>query len=249
MKKRLVFAWLTAGIALFCIHYGPGQEWLSGDRAATLAAQAKKLEESGRWEEARANYEAAVAALPEEGCERQRTVLQMSRAWTYLNTADVAEATHQLQGLLEETRSSDAIDDDLLHDLRGALAHAEYYTAWHMRLENAPREQWRKELEVARQNFRYLGEVTPNTSARRNLEAAVLLARMNMEDLQGMPLPEKNSGRGSKGVSDKRRAQRGQPGGEAEGESVGEGEQEGDGKELRDARGQGLGRRPDGGGS
>lgn len=245
MIKKLIFAWLAVGIVFFCIHYGPGQKWLRLDRVSRLQRDAQALAGAGNWEEARARYEAALEALPEEGCERERLVLRISRAWTYLNTADVAEATSQLETLLAENRGSDEISADLLHDLRGALAHSEYYTAWHMRLENAPREEWLKELEVARQNFRYLAEATPDIAPRRNLEAAIFLARMDMEKLEGLPLPEENSGRGSKGVSGKR--------GDQQSEGDGEGEGEGEGREAdgppRDARGRGLGQRPEGRGS
>lgn len=245
MRKKLVFVWLAAAIGLFCIHYGPGQKWLATDRSSKLHDEARASEKNGDWEQAREKYEAALEALPKEGYQKDRRVLRISRALTYLNTKDVAEATDQLETLLEDTRDAAEPDLDLIHDLRGALAHAEYYTAWHMRLENAPRQEWLKELEVARQNFRYLAESTPETSARRNLEAAIFLARMDIEKLEGLPLPEENAGKGSEGVSEKRGEQQeeGEPG-DQEGEGEGEGE-----NKPEDARGRGLGRRPDGSGS
>lgn len=250
MRKKFVFVWLASAIALFCIHYGPGQNWLRSDRVSRLHREAKALERSGNWQAAREKYDAALAALPADGGQRQRLALRISRAWTYLNTQDVAEATSQLEALLGETREKDAPGRDLMHDLRAALAHAEYYTAWHMRLENAPREEWLKELEVSRQNFRYLAETSPDPAARRNLEAAIFLARMDLADLQGLPLPEENSGKGSQNVSGKREGQKGQEGQEGEGDGQpGEGEGKESEKPPKDARGSGLGKRPDGIGS
>ncbi|MDT8390118.1 MAG: hypothetical protein RRC34_06375 [Lentisphaeria bacterium] len=246
MRKKCVFLWLAAAIGLFCLHYGPGQTWSRAGRAATLRKEALACEKNGDWEQARVTYEAALAALPEDGYDRQRRVLRIARAWTYLNTKDVSEAVDQLETLLEETRRDDIEDVEITRDLRGALAHAEYYTAWHMRLENAPREEWLKELEVARRNFRYLAETSPDLAARRNVEAAVFLSRLDRDKLETLPLPEEDAGKGSQGVSDQRGEQQGQ--GEP-GDQEGEGEGEQGENRPEDARGRGLGRRPDGSGS
>lgn len=243
MRAKLAFLWLAAGIALFCLHYGPGQQWLRTDRARALAAEARRLEKAGQAEAARGKYEAALNALSEEGDASRRTALRIARAWTYLNTENVSEATAQLEEILTEVRTRQDVAPKVVADVQSALAHAEYYTAWHLRLENAPRDQWLKELDVARRNFRHLAEIEPGGVAQRNLEASILLARMDLDKLRGLPLPEENSGKGSKGVSD----QRGEPADESgDQEGAGEGEPK---PEARDARGMGLGRRPDGIGS
>ena len=46
----------------------------------------------------------------------------------------------------------------LLADARGALANAQYYTTWLMRLEGLPREEWQPEIEASRQNYKLLAE-------------------------------------------------------------------------------------------
>jgi hypothetical protein len=65
-----------------------------------------------------------------------------------------------------------------------------------MRLEGYQREDWEPEIEAARQNFSLLAEQAEAggdaAGARRHeedLESAVRLARMDLAELQGLPLP------------------------------------------------------------
>jgi hypothetical protein len=73
------------------------------------------------------------------------------------------------------------------------LARAQFFTTWLMRLEGLDRKEWEPEIEAARQNWRLLAEhaATPAEKGRHqaDLEAAVRLARIELEDLQGLPLP------------------------------------------------------------
>ena len=60
-------------------------------------------------------------------------------------------------------------------------------------LEGLDRKVWEPEIEAARQNWRLLAEqagtAAEKTLHQEDLEAAVRLARMEMADLQGLPLP------------------------------------------------------------
>jgi hypothetical protein len=62
-----------------------------------------------------------------------------------------------------------------------------------MRLEGLDRAEWEPEIEAARQNYRLLAEQAGDTEAKSkhqgDVEAAIRLARMEIEDLQGLPLP------------------------------------------------------------
>jgi hypothetical protein len=76
------------------------------------------------------------------------------------------------------------------------LANAQYYTTWLMRLEGLPREEWLKEIEASRQNYTLLAEQSKeagdtNGAAKQatNVESAVRLARIDLKELQGIPLP------------------------------------------------------------
>jgi hypothetical protein len=65
-----------------------------------------------------------------------------------------------------------------------------------MRLEGASTDEWTVEVENARQHFRLLAEenLPHGKEAARpyqeNLEATVRLARMDLSELQGLPLPK-----------------------------------------------------------
>ena len=67
---------------------------------------------------------------------------------------------------------------------------------WLMRLEGLGREAWEPEIEAARQNFKLLAEQAEKSGDRvaaqmrkEDLESAIRLARMDLSELQGLPLP------------------------------------------------------------
>ena len=67
---------------------------------------------------------------------------------------------------------------------------------WLMRLEGKPREKWEPEIDSARATFKLLAaEATKRKdqkAAKRNLEdleASIKLARMDLGELQGLPIP------------------------------------------------------------
>ena len=95
-----------------------------------------------------------------------------------------------------ELSGDTAADPKLLDEARGALANAQYYTTWLMRLEGRSREEWEPEIEASRQNYKLLAEKSAGSTgvqaaspARENLESAIRLARMDLTELQGLPLP------------------------------------------------------------
>jgi hypothetical protein len=67
---------------------------------------------------------------------------------------------------------------------------------WLMRLEGQPRERWEREIEASRQTYRLLaeqsercGNVEAAKKNREDLESAIRLARLDLGELQGLPLP------------------------------------------------------------
>ena len=109
-----------------------------------------------------------------------------------------------------------------------------------MRLELAEKKEWKEPLEKARQNFRLLAEQTAKTDAKasgdhqKNLEAVVRLARMDLSEVQALPLPKKCEG--NKNVCSKCRGQK-------------KSNKPKDMKKKEDARGASVGKRPEGTGS
>ena len=190
MRKVMLFIWLVIPICWACYHYGPGQVHLKKERSAKLIAKAEALEKSGKWLEAQELYEKALSVLPEKDSEKEKMYIKLKKARTYWNTAQIGEACTDLEALLEEAESSKNPDKKLINDIRAALAHSLYYTAWQMRLNGTPRKKWMKELEHARQNFRLLAENGGEKIVKRNLEAAIHLSRIDLNKLKGLKLPE-----------------------------------------------------------
>jgi hypothetical protein len=76
------------------------------------------------------------------------------------------------------------------------MANAQYYMTWLMRLEGLGRDAWEPEIESARQTYKLLAEQaeqrgdTPAAKTHQeDLESAIRLARLDLSELQGLPLP------------------------------------------------------------
>jgi hypothetical protein len=239
MKRRLLFSiWLLVPVALVAYHYGPGQAALGRDRAAALTREAVAREHAEDWSGALAAYRQSLASLPAEDVSgRFRLRLAVANARMY--TGELPEAMQELEALLGEMIKA-AAPAPSLREVRRTLAGAQYYAAWLMRLENAPTEEWMEPAENARQNFRLLAEQTQASAAegaedyQKNLEAVIRLQRMDLSELQGLPLPKKCQG--CKNCSQKCRGQK---------ESRSQQPKE----KPKDARNAGAGKRPDGTGS
>jgi hypothetical protein len=105
-------------------------------------------------------------------------------------------AHEELKGLVDDLTADPTADPKLLAEAQSALANSQYYLTWLMRLEGKPPEEWEPEIESARQTWRRLaeqaaadGQETEAQRCREDLEAAIRLARMDLKELQGLPLP------------------------------------------------------------
>lgn len=226
-------------IALLAYHYGPGQQALARDAAAELIARAVACEAKEDWKQAMEAYGGALAKIPESDREA-RWQVRLAQAKARMYTGELPEAIADLESLLEEMGKAKA-PEARQADVRANLAKAGYYAAWLMRLEGAPREEWMVQAENARQHFRLLsenalaGEAAQAKGHQENLEATIRLARMDLSELQAMPLPKFCNG--CKNVSQKCRNQ-------CEGKSKGQKPKE---EKKEDARRAGAGERPPGG--
>jgi tetratricopeptide (TPR) repeat protein len=241
MKKKLLLTlWLLVPILLLAYHYGPGQRGLAREQVAAKIAAAQAAEQAEDWFAAIDAYTEALAALPAEEKE-VRAKLQLAKAKARMYAGELPEAMIDMEGLLVDLLK-DKADAKLVREVRANLGSAQYYAAWLMRLEGATADEWTVEVEQARQNFRLLAEETrkegdqaATLDHKKNLEASIRLARMDLSELQGLPLPKQC--KGCKNCSQKCRKQR-----ESKCQNPGE-------KEPKDARGAGSGKRPDGTGS
>ena len=238
MKKNLfILLWALAPVALLAYHYGPGQNELAREDAKASIQAALDFEAGQQWQQAIAAYNEALATLPDtETAKRQQ--LQLARANARIYIGELPEAMLAMEHLLNETAKGS--NSNLESKVRSSLASAQYYTGWLMRLELAEKKEWKEPLEKARQNFRLLAEQTAKTDAKASgdhqkiLEAVVRLARMDLSEVQALPLPKKCEG--NKNVCSKCRGQK-------------KSNKPKDMKKKEDARGASVGKRPEGTGS
>jgi hypothetical protein len=209
MRKLLLVLWLLVPLAAAAYHFGPGQQLLRVDRAAALLAKADRAAASARatatnngddaarsqWGEAAADYTEALELLPPERTNELRAA-RLGRANAQMFVSQLPEARSDLDSLVGELSADPHADPAQLAQARGALANAQFYMTWLKRLEGAPREEWEPEIDASRQTYKLLAEQATRDGdtgaahdAQENLEAAIRLARQDLSDLQGLPLP------------------------------------------------------------
>lgn len=238
MKKRLLLAlWCVIPAVVLAFHFGPGQRHAARDSAAAHLEAAHAAERAEDWPAAVTAYTGALAALPETEPDA-RWQARMARAKARMFTGELPEAMVELEGILDEVHRAGG-RSALEVEVRAEAATAQYYAAWLMRLEGATAEEWLPETEQSRQHFRLLAEQAGDAAARdgfeKNLESVIRLARMDLSELEALPLPKQCEG--CKNCSQKCRSQR-----ESQCKKPGE-------KQPKDARGASAGKRPDGTGS
>jgi len=196
MRKILLVGWLVLPVGAWAYHEGPGQDRVALEAADAVIVAAHQAASDGDWKLAIREYEAALESLPKDPeayDERIAQRLQIELNKARMQSEGLIEARDELATLVEQMQVDADADPVLLRDARQALARAQFYKTWLMRLEGLDRKVWEPEIEAARQNWRLLAEQAGTDEERtlhqEDLEAAVRLARMEMEDLQGLPLP------------------------------------------------------------
>jgi tetratricopeptide (TPR) repeat protein len=195
MRVFLFIAWLMLPVVVLAYHLGPGQDRLRLDRAAALLAEADRHVSNQEFDQAIDCYNEAVQLLPpDRKAEIRRALLERAKA--QMQAHQLPEAHKDLQGLVEEVQADADADPRLVSDATAALASSRYYMTWLMRLEGLPLEEWEPEIEAARQSYRQLagqaasgGDQAAAQNFREDVEATIRLARMDLSELQGLPLP------------------------------------------------------------
>ncbi len=202
MRKFLIAGWLLLPVGAWAYHEGPGQDRIQLDAVDGELAKAKKAADAGDWVKAAEIYESALKEMPATETpelERAATRLKLSAAKAKLEGSKLIDARKELIGLIDEMDekgSTDPADVALADEAREAYANAQYYYTWLMRLEAYPREEWEPEIEISRQQFRLLaeraeaaGDMDRAEKLKEDLESSLKLARLDLEELQGLPLP------------------------------------------------------------
>jgi hypothetical protein len=195
MRSFLLLSWLALPVAGVAYHYGPGQDRLVLDEVARLVASAESAAADSDWADAVKSYGEAIGKLPGDRVGEARH-LRLERAKAQMNANELPTAARDLQSLVEEFDRDPATSPELRAESRRALANSQFYMTWLLRLEGKTRAEWEPQIEAARQNYRLLAEAAEGSGdakaqddTREDLEAAIRLERLELEDLQGLPLP------------------------------------------------------------
>ncbi len=200
MRGALVCLWLLVPAVVAAYHYGPGQQRMLLDDAARYLKQADAQAAAEHWGEACESYDAALAALPGDNIDAGNIDaarrVRLERAKAQMLSSQLPEAYDGLVALSDELTADKQAPAELVTGTRTAMANAQYYMTWLMRLEGRPRDEWEPVIEASRQNYRLLaedaqqrGDTASGTKHSEDLEAAIRLARMDLADLQALPLP------------------------------------------------------------
>lgn len=196
MRKTLLGVWLLLpALAAVVFWYGPGRTWKELEDVSALIREADAHASRGEWAEAAEGYDLALQRLPAEKVDPIRRVrLAKSRARMFVG--QLPQAAEDLDELLIEVTRDPKADPGLVEETRSAFANAQFYMTWLLRLYGLPESEWKPHIEAARQNYRLLAEGAegrrePSIAQRmkEDLDSSIRLARMNLSDLQALPLP------------------------------------------------------------
>ena len=199
MRKLAIAGWLMLPVAAWAYHEGPGQERLQLDAVDVQLAEAQKAAANEDWVRAAKFWDAALKEMPKlETDERKAAArrIRLSSAKAKLLGSKLVDGRRELKELIDEFESEEGVDAALVDETREAYANAQYYWTWLMRMEGYTREDWEPEIEVARQNYRLLAERARDLGDEgllgdhlESLESTIQLARLDLDELQGLPLP------------------------------------------------------------
>jgi hypothetical protein len=202
MRKLLAVLWLLIPVGLIAYHYGPGQVKLQRDRAARQLSLAREAEQRDDYKAAFEAYGRALHELP-DGDKDARLLTRLSQAKTRMYFGELPEAMEDVENLLADA-SAETSNRALKDQIRSTAGSMHYWVAWAMRLEGAETAEWTEQTEAARQHFRMLsenaierGDAKSAVDHEKNLEATVRLARMDISELKGLPLPKECNGNGN----------------------------------------------------
>ena len=195
MRKIFIVFWLLLPVVVMAYHYGPGQARMTVDDAGAQLALGEAFAKEQQWEQAIEKYDRVLQLLPKDKISEMRQV-RLAKAKAQMFASQLPSAHQELNVLVDEMTGDASADPEVLRDARSALANSQYYLTWLMRLEGVPKETWGPEIEAARQTYRLLAEDAMKSGDQvfgkkvsEDLEAAIRLARMDLSELQGLPLP------------------------------------------------------------
>ncbi|HIG83384.1 MAG TPA: hypothetical protein EYG40_10975 [Verrucomicrobia bacterium] len=193
MRKFFIFIWLLVPLGAAAYHFGPGQQSIKIDQAATHIGFAEKHLMNKEFAEAVIEFDEAISLLPKENISTNNR-LRLEKAKAQMQCSQLPEAYKDLLSMLSALDEN--TEPQLAADTKSTLANAQYYITWLMRLEGHSREVWEPVIESSRQNYYAAAEFAKSEGKQQsadqlveNLEASIKLARIDLDELQGLPLP------------------------------------------------------------
>ena len=195
MKKWILSLWLVLPALAVAYHYGPGQRGLVMDEVGLMVQAANHYSTQQDWAKTIDLCDQTLQALPEDDVEMRRKVT-LEKAKAQMMASQLPNAREALIGLMDEISTDASVEGAFKNEVRQALASSEFYLTWLMRLEGLGREEWLPHIESARQHYKLLAESASDDKRpelallhKKDLESTIRLARMDLGDLQGLPLP------------------------------------------------------------
>jgi hypothetical protein len=195
LRVLLLTGWLLIPVAGLAWHMGPGKEQQELDKAAVQLRAAEQAAAQEDYAAAVERYTDALKELPTNRTADARKI-RLEKAKAQMLAKQLPEAHADLKTLVDELAADPAADPKVLAEARSTMANSNYYMTWLMRLEGLSAADWEPEIEAARQTYRLLaeqaekdGDATAAKKHKEDLEAAVRLARLDLGELQGLPLP------------------------------------------------------------
>jgi hypothetical protein len=200
MRILFLAAWLMLPVAALAYHYGPGQRQQSLDQTSKILKMAEASLAAEDPADAIEMFDAALSKLPEDRVAEKRKI-RLERAKAQMLAQQLPQAHDDLKALVDELMADKKSDPKVLEEARSALANASYYVTWILRLEGVAQDDWEPEIETSRQGYKLLaeeaaarGDSEKAEQYRKDLEASIRLARMDLEELQGLGLPKQCKG-------------------------------------------------------
>ena len=193
MRKLFIFIWLLVPLGAAAYHFGPGQQKIKIDQTDQHIGLAENHLSNGEFAEAVIEFDQALSLLPKENISTANR-LRLEKAKAQMQCSQLPEAYKDLLSMLSALDEN--TEPQLAADTKSTLANAQYYITWLMRLEGHSREVWEPVIESSRQNYYAAAEFAKSEGNQEsadqlveNLEASIKLARIDLDELQGLPLP------------------------------------------------------------
>src|SRR5205823_1080108 len=189
MRIVLAVGWLIVPVLAWAWHSGPGQQYVKLDEADASLVQARAALAAQDYSAAADAFDTAMRSLPEGRTSESRRI-RLERDKSMMMAKKLPEAHADLDDLVTEMQADPKADPKLLADARAALANAQYYVTWLMRLRGHSRDEWEPEIEGARQTYRLLaeqataaGDAAQTKRFQEDCESSIRLARMDLSEL------------------------------------------------------------------